>query len=102
MKSLILWAFILCAPLASCTNGPNARTGTLIGGLGGAAAGGIIGSQSGRGLGGALVGGGLGALAGNVIGGSKDRQNYGRNNRYSNNYYRQGSRYNGRSYSRIR
>jgi outer membrane lipoprotein SlyB len=102
MKSLTLWAFILSAPLASCTNGPNARTGTLIGGLGGAAAGGIIGSQSGRGLQGALVGGGLGALAGNVIGGSNDRRNYSRNSRYSNNYYRQNSRHNGHGYSRIR
>ncbi len=104
MKTLSLWAFIIISSLVSCTNGPNARTGTLIGGLGGAAAGGIIGSQNGRGLQGALVGGGLGALAGNLIGGSKDQRhhnnNYYRgNSRYDNRRY---SRYDGRSYSRIR
>ena len=91
MKTLTLWALLITAPLVSCTNGPNARTGTVIGALGGAAAGGIIGSQSGRGLQGALVGGGLGALAGNVIGGSQDQRN--------NNYYRN-SRYDNRRYYR--
>lgn len=84
MKTFTLWALLISAPLVSCTNGPNARTGTIIGGLGGAAAGGIIGNQSGRGLQGALVGGGLGALAGNVIGGSQDQRN--NNNRYNSRY----------------
>jgi outer membrane lipoprotein SlyB len=49
--------------------------------LGGAAAGGIIGNQSGRGLEGAAIGAGFGALGGNVIGGSNDQ----RNNQYYNN-----------------
>jgi 5'-3' exoribonuclease 2 len=69
---------------ASCSSGPNARTGTVLGGLGGAAAGGIIGHQSGRGLEGAAIGAGLGALGGNVIGGSQDQRNYERRR----NYYR--------------
>jgi 5'-3' exoribonuclease 2 len=40
-----------------------------------AAAGGIIGNQSGRGLQGATVGAGLGALGGNMIGGARDQDN---------------------------
>lgn len=57
--------------LASCTSGPKARTGTAIGALGGAAAGGLIG----RNLGGAAVGAGIGALGGNMIGGAQDERN---------------------------
>lgn len=75
MKTLILGTLLTSLSLISCTGGPNARTGTAIGALGGAAAGGIIGSQSGRGLEGAAVGAGLGALGGNLIGGSRDQQN---------------------------
>lgn len=59
----------------SCTSGPNARSGTAIGAVGGAAAGGIIGHQSGNTMEGALIGGGLGALGGNMIGGNKDEHN---------------------------
>ena len=54
----------------------DAQTGTVVGGLGGAAVGGIVGHQSGRGLEGALIGGGVGALAGNAIGNSQDQRNY--------------------------
>jgi outer membrane lipoprotein SlyB len=61
--------------VVSCSNSPNARTGTVIGALGGAGVGGIIGSQSGRGLEGAAIGAGLGALGGNLIGGSRDQRN---------------------------
>ena len=62
MKTTLLAASIFTSMLlASCSSGPNARTGTLIGGLGGAAAGGIIGNQSGRGLEGAVVEGVLGS-----------------------------------------
>ena len=61
--------------LASCTSGPNARTGTILGGLGGAAAGGIIGHQSGRGIEGAAIGGTLGAVGGNMVGGAQDSRN---------------------------
>lgn len=65
----------------SCSNSPRARTGTVIGALGGAGVGGIIGSQSGRGLEGAAIGAGLGALGGNLIGGSQDQ------NRRDDRYY---------------
>lgn len=58
----------------SCTNGYNARSGTAVGAVGGAAAGGIIGHQSGNTMEGALIGGGLGALGGNVIGGERDKR----------------------------
>jgi len=37
----------VAAALVSCAAGPNATTGTALGGLGGAALGGIIGHQSG-------------------------------------------------------
>ncbi len=75
MKTLYITILLASASLISCTNGPNARTGTVVGGLGGAAVGGIIGNQSGRGLEGALIGGGLGALGGNVVGGAQDDRN---------------------------
>jgi hypothetical protein len=82
MKTPILCILLASASLmSSCSNSPNARTGTVIGALGGAGVGGIIGSQSGRGLEGALIGGGLGALGGNLIGGSQDQ------NRYDDRYY---------------
>ena len=67
MKHLIL-TLITAASLSSCATGPDAQRGAVIGGLGGAAVGGIIGSQSGRGLEGAAIGAGLGALGGNAIG----------------------------------
>lgn len=78
MKKLALsFVSILAAGcLASCASGPNAQRGTVIGALGGAAAGGIIGNQSGRGLEGAAIGAGLGGLAGNAIGDARDRENY--------------------------
>ena len=64
------------ATLPSCVGGPNTQMGTAIGGLGGAAVGGIIGNQSGRGLEGAAIGAGLGALGGALIGNAQD-QRYG-------------------------
>ena len=78
MKHIQLKILILITSLsfASCASGPNARQGTVLGGLGGAAVGGIIGNQSGRGLEGAAIGAGLGALAGNAIGDSRDRRYY--------------------------
>lgn len=58
-----------------CENaGPGMEQGAVIGGLGGAALGGIIGHQSGRGLEGAAIGGGLGALAGAAIGDSREQK----------------------------
>jgi len=89
MKTFIL-SMMTVVSLASCATGPSAQTGSVIGGLGGAAAGGIIGSQSGRGLEGAAIGAGLGALAGNAIGNAQDQRRY--NNVYYNNrpYYGRG------------
>ena len=60
--------------LVSCENGPNARRGTVVGAVGGAAVGGIVGHQSGRGLEGAALGAGIGALGGNMLGAQRDRR----------------------------
>ncbi len=73
MKHLIL-TILSVISLSSCASGPNAQRGAVIGGLGGAAVGGIIGSQSGRGLEGAAIGAGLGAAGGAAIGNSQDRR----------------------------
>jgi outer membrane protein with glycine zipper len=93
MKTFILNAMAVVS-LASCATGPSAQSGSVIGGLGGAAVGGIIGNQSGRGLEGAAIGAGLGALAGNAIGNSQDQR------RWNNGYgpYNNGPYYN-RPYS---
>ncbi len=53
----------------------NTKRGAVGGGLLGAAVGGIIGHQSGRGIEGAAIGAGAGALGGGVIGSSVDEQN---------------------------
>lgn len=74
MKHILL-SIIIATSFSSCANtGPNTQKGAIIGGLGGAAVGGIIGNQSGRGLEGALIGGAVGAAGGAAIGNSKDRQ----------------------------
>jgi uncharacterized protein YcfJ len=85
MKKTIL-ILLSAVSLVSCATGPNAQTGSVIGALGGAAVGGIIGNQSGRGLEGAAIGAGLGALGGNAIGNSRDQQNsyYNRGRGYQN------------------
>lgn len=64
----------MAAVLVSC-GGPNSQTGAVIGALGGAAAGGIIGHQSGRGLEGAAIGGALGGVGGAVVGDAQDKRN---------------------------
>lgn len=69
MKTLYIAILLSSVSMVSCTNGRNARNGTAIGALGGAAVGGL----TTRSLGGAAVGAGVGALAGNVIGGRRDR-----------------------------
>ncbi len=85
MKSKLAKLFTLALVISSvsCAAGPNARTGAVVGGLGGAALGGIIGHQSGRGLEGAAIGGALGAVGGGVVGNAQDQRNY------NNYYYRQ-------------
>jgi uncharacterized protein YcfJ len=74
MKHFIL-PLLAALMVTSCATGPNAQTGTVMGALGGAALGGIVGHQSGRGLEGAAIGAGLGALGGNAIGNSQDQRN---------------------------
>jgi uncharacterized protein YcfJ len=60
--------------LGNCAQptGPNTQRGAVTGGLLGAAAGGVIGHQSGRGLEGAAIGGAVGAGAGAVHGNARD------------------------------
>jgi hypothetical protein len=79
LKHLVLTPLLAVAislSLVSCASGPNAQTGTVIGGLGGAALGGIIGHQSGHGLEGAAIGGVLGAVGGNMVGDAQDQRYY--------------------------
>ncbi|WP_395751783.1 glycine zipper domain-containing protein [Prosthecobacter sp.] len=75
MKNTLL-TLLTAVSLVSCASGPNAQTGSVLGALGGAAVGGIIGSQSHRGLEGAAIGAGLGALGGNALGNARDQRNY--------------------------
>jgi uncharacterized protein YcfJ len=101
MKTLTL-SLLAVISISSCATGPNAQTGTVVGALGGAAVGGIIGNQSGRGLEGAAIGAGLGALGGNAIGNSQDQRNaqyYNQNNGYYNQQRRPAGYYpNGQPY----
>ena len=61
--------------LPSCADtGPNQNRGAVIGGLGGAGVGAIIGNQSGHAGTGALIGGASGALIGGAVGRNKDKQ----------------------------
>ena len=82
MKKTILsiTAAISALTFSNCANpyGPsanNAQRNTATGAIGGAALGGIIGHQSGRGLEGAAIGGALGGFAGNQVGKKQDAQN---------------------------
>lgn len=90
MKTRILRGLLavgLACGLCSCyTTGPygyapNTKAGAVGGGLLGAAVGGIVGNQSGRGLEGAAIGAGAGALAGGLMGSAQDdvnaRRSYG-------------------------
>lgn len=76
MKTRILslvGAVAMAAGFTSCHSyGPNTKAGAAIGGLGGAALGGIIGHQSGHALEGAAIGAAGGAAAGGLIGSSMD------------------------------
>jgi hypothetical protein len=81
-KSLILAAATSVAALTGCATGPDAQTGTVVGGILGAATGGIVGHQSGRGLEGAAIGGGLGAIAGNMFGNAQDTRRHDRHTAY--------------------
>lgn len=54
----------------------NAQRDTATGAIAGAALGGIIGHQSGRGLEGAAIGAAAGGIGGNAVGRNKDAQYY--------------------------
>lgn len=85
-KAYLIIASGLCAfTLTNCAEptGPNTQRGAVIGGLGGAALGGIVGHQSGRGLEGAALGGAAGAGAGALMGNAQDGE---QRRRYNQGY----------------
>jgi uncharacterized protein YcfJ len=74
-KAYLITVSALCAfALSNCAQptGPNTQRGAVTGGLLGAAAGGVIGHQSGRTLEGAAIGGAVGAGAGALHGNARD------------------------------
>lgn len=77
---LLLPAVVAVFALASCGTqpGPNTQRGAATGGLLSAAAGGIIGHQSGRALEGAAIGGAVGAGTGALYGNARDQEQYNR------------------------
>jgi uncharacterized protein YcfJ len=89
MKKGILIFATAGSLLSGVSCGPNAQTGAALGGLGGAAVGGIIGHQSGRGLEGAAIGAAAGAGTGALIGNAQDEREQRDYNRYreSRRYY---------------
>jgi uncharacterized protein YcfJ len=76
-EAYLITVSALCAlTLSNCAepSGPNTQRGAVTGGLLGAAAGGIIGHQSGSALEGAAIGGALGAGAGALHGNATDQE----------------------------
>ncbi len=74
--ALLSMAFVLSH--CGAPTGPNTQRGAATGALIGAAAGGVIGHQSGRGLEGALIGGAAGGGAGALYGNARDQEEQGR------------------------
>ena len=77
---LTLAALATAISLTNCAApaGPNTQRGAATGALLGAAAGGIIGHQSGRALEGAAIGAAGGGTAGALYGNARDQEQYGR------------------------
>lgn len=77
MKKTLVLLTLSAGLFTSCSGptGPNTQRGAVIGALGGAAAGAVIGNQSGRAGEGALIGAGAGALGGAAIGNAQDTEN---------------------------
>ena len=73
MKNNAAITMLILIPVAiiGCTT---TQKGAAIGGLGGAALGGIIGHQSGHGVEGALIGAGAGAVGGALVGEQMDKK----------------------------
>ncbi len=78
--SLAFIGLLTAITLSNCAApaGPNTQRGIATGGLLGAAAGGVIGHQSGRGLEGAAIGAAAGGTAGGLYGNARDQEQYGR------------------------
>lgn len=83
--NLIVISGICAFALSNCAEptGPNTQRGAVIGALGGAALGGIIGHQSGRGLEGAAIGAAAGGGAGALYGNAQDQE---QRRRYNDGY----------------
>lgn len=71
----------------------NTKRGALIGGVAGAAIGGVVGNQKDRAGKGALIGGAVGAIAGAAIGNEKDKQVARQSQVYHHHPYQQGTYY---------
>ena len=82
MKTIILaiTTAVTALALSNCAApaGPNTQRGARPAALLGAAAGGIIGHQSGRALEGAAIGAAAGGTAGGLYGNARDQEQYGR------------------------
>ena len=78
--ALTFLSAIAAVSLSNCAApaGPNTQRGIATGGLLGAAAGGVIGHQSGRALEGAAIGAAAGGTAGGLYGNARDQEQYGR------------------------
>lgn len=83
--SLIIVAGLCAFTLTNCAEptGPNTQRGAVVGGLGGAVIGGIVGHQSGRALEGAAIGGAVGAGSGALYGNAQDQD---QRRRYNDGY----------------
>jgi surface antigen len=73
-RNLYAAAFLTLLPIVSagCATNSNAENGALVGGLGGAGVGALVGNSVGKAGPGALIGAGVGALTGAVVGNSID------------------------------
>lgn len=76
LKVLSVASALVAIALSSCAGptGPNTQRGAVGGAMLGAAAGGVIGHQSGRGLEGAAIGAAGGGAAGAVMGNARDQE----------------------------
>ncbi|MBG7607946.1 MAG: hypothetical protein IZT59_07975 [Verrucomicrobia bacterium] len=83
--SILAMSAIAAFGLSNCAEptGPNTQRGAVIGALGGAALGGIVGNQSGRALEGAAIGAAAGGGAGALYGNAQDQE---QRRRYNNGY----------------
>ena len=68
------WILILAAIVITAIGCTTTQKGATLGGLGGAAVGGIIGHQSDHGVEGAAIGGAIGAVGGMIAGEKMDKK----------------------------